>query len=45
MEKKKTMYEITGDLFELNKLMDDIVDEDGEHKREPTEAELETMRD
>ena len=44
MEKKKTMYEITGDLIELNKLMDDIVDEDGE-PREPTEAELETMRD
>ena len=44
MEKKKTMYEITGDLIELNKLMDDIVDENGE-PREPTEAELETMRD
>ena len=43
MEKKKTMYEITGDLIELNKLMDDIVDENGE-PREPTEAELETMR-
>jgi hypothetical protein len=44
MEKKKTMYEITDDLIELNKLMDDIVDENGE-PREPTEAELETMRD
>ncbi|EMB19556.1 siphovirus Gp157 family protein [Treponema denticola] len=44
MEKKKTMYEITGDLIELNKLMDDIVDENGE-PREPTETELETMRD
>ncbi len=44
MEKKKTMYEITGDLIELNKLMDDIVDENGE-PRDPTEAELETMRD
>ncbi len=44
MEKKKTMYEITGDLIELNKLMDDIVDENGE-PREPTEAELEIMRD
>ncbi|MGI5065570.1 siphovirus Gp157 family protein [Treponema putidum] len=44
MEKKKTMYEITGDLIELNKLMDDIVDENGE-PREPTETELETMRE
>ena len=44
MEKKKTMYEITDDLIELNKLMDDIVDENGE-PREPTEAELEIMRD
>lgn len=44
MEKKKTMYEITDDLIELNKLMDDIVDENGE-PRDPTEAELETMRD
>ena len=39
MEKKKTMYEITDDLIELNKLMDDIVDENGE-PRDPTEAEL-----
>ena len=41
---KATLYEITGDLIELNKLMENLVDENGE-PREPTEKELETMKD
>ena len=41
--KKATLYEITGDLIELNKLMENLVDENGE-PREPTEKELETMK-
>lgn len=38
-----TMYEITGDLVELNKLMESLVDEDG-NPREPTTEEFETMK-
>ena len=34
-----TMYEITGDLIELNKLMESLVDEDG-NPREPTTEPL-----
>ena len=41
---KATLYEITGDLIELNKLMENLVDENGE-PREPTEEEFETMKD
>ena len=41
--KKATLYEITGDLIELNKLMENLVDENGE-PREPTEKELKTMK-
>ena len=40
---KATLYEITGDLIELNKLMENLVDENGE-PREPTEKEFETMK-
>ena len=40
---KATLYEITGDLIELNKLMENLVDENGE-PREPTEKELKTMK-
>lgn len=43
MEKKRTLYEITGDLQALHSLMESLVDENGE-PREPTEAELETMK-
>ena len=42
--KKATLYEITGDLISLNKLMENLVDENGE-PREPTEEEFETMKD
>lgn len=38
-----TMYEITGDLLGLQRLMEEMVDEDG-NPREPTEEELDTMR-
>ena len=41
---KATLYEITGDLIELNKLMENLVDENGE-PREPTAEEFETMKD
>ena len=41
---KATLYEITGDLIELNKLMENLVDENGE-PREPTEKEFETMKE
>lgn len=41
---KATLYEITGDLISLNKLMENLVDENGE-PREPTEEEFETMKD
>ena len=41
--KKATLYEITGDLIDLNILMENLVDENGE-PREPTEKELETMK-
>ena len=41
---KATLYEITGDLIELNKLMENLVDENGE-PREPTEEEFETMKE
>ena len=42
--KKATLYEITGDLISLNKLMENLVDENGE-PREPTEKEFETMKE
>ena len=42
--KKATLYEITGDLISLNKLMENLVDENGE-PREPTEEEFETMKE
>ena len=42
--KKATLYEITGDLIELNKLIENLVDENGE-PREPTEKEFETMKE
>ena len=40
---KATLYEITGDLIELNKLMENLVDENGE-PREPTAEEFENMK-
>lgn len=43
MEKKQTLYEITGDLRALNELMESLVDENGE-PREPTSEEFETMK-
>ena len=41
--KKATLYEITGDLISLNKLMENLVDENGE-PREPTAEEFENMK-
>lgn len=41
---KATLYEITGDLISLNKLIENLVDENGE-PREPTEEEFETMKE
>lgn len=38
-----TLYEITGDLIELNDLMEKLVDEDGQ-PREPTKEEFEDMK-
>ena len=40
---KATLYEITGDLISLNKLMENLVDENGE-PREPTAEEFENMK-
>ena len=40
----KTMYEITGDLLTLDKMLAEIVDEDG-NPREPTEEERKTLED
>ena len=37
------LYEITGDILNIYALLDSLVDDNGE-PREPTEAELETMK-
>lgn len=42
-EKKQTMYEISKDLLSLQDLLDNCVDDDG-NPREPTEEEMETMK-
>ena len=40
----QSLYKITDDILEFNKLLEDIVDEDG-NPREPTEEEWKTLQD